>query len=149
MAAVQTPVRCRIAGEGAELEPLRRLARLVGSEDRIDFLGFVSDEDALELYASALAVYYAPLDEDYGFATVEAMKCRKPVLTTSDSGGVLEFVRDGTTGFVTTTGDAAALAQRMDELYADRTLAQRLGEAAAQVVAPIGWGATIERLLEA
>jgi glycosyltransferase involved in cell wall biosynthesis len=149
MGQVKTAVRCRIAGEGAELPRLHRLARKMKAEDRIDFLGFVDDQELLGLYAHALAVYYAPLDEDYGFATVEAMKSRKPVLTTDDSGGVLEFVKDGLTGFVTASGDAAALAQRIDELYADRPLVGRLGAAARRTVAGIGWDATIQKLLEA
>lgn len=148
MGEVRTPVRCLIAGQGEELATLQRLAHQVGAEDRIDFLGFVSDTNALDLYASALAVYYAPLDEDYGLATVEAMKSRKPVLTTSGSGGVLEFVRDGENGFVTPAGDPKALAQRIDELYAQRKLAEQLGTVAEQTVASISWERTIDKLLE-
>jgi glycosyltransferase involved in cell wall biosynthesis len=145
----QTPVRCRIAGKGEELEALQKLARKVGAEKRIDFLGFVSDREILSLYAGALCVYYAPIDEDYGFATVEAMKSGKSVITTTGSGGVLEFVDDQKTGFVTPAGDARSLAQRIDELYLDRQLAERLGQAAEQKVHNINWQSTIDRLLEA
>jgi glycosyltransferase involved in cell wall biosynthesis len=148
MGEVKTPVRCRIAGQGEELAALQQLAHRVGADDRVDFLGYVSDRDALDLYANALAVYYAPLDEDYGLATVEAMKSCKPVLTTTGSGGVLEFVRDGETGFVTPAGDPGALAQRIDELYARRKLAEQLGRAAEKTVAPINWQRTIDKLLE-
>lgn len=149
MGKVRTAVRCRIAGRGAELEALQKLARQVGAQERIAFLGFLSDEDVLAQYAGSLAMYYAPLDEDYGLASVEAMKARKPVLTTLDSGGVLEFVEDQVTGLVTPPGDVDALAQRIDELYSDRQLAHRLGEAGQQRVAQITWDNTIDRLLEA
>lgn len=149
MGKVETPVRCRIAGQGEELAALKRLAHRLGVEKRIDFLGFVSDEEALALYAGALVVYYAPLDEDYGLATVEALKSRKPVLTTSDSGGILEFVKNGVSGFVTPPGDPGALAQQIDALYADRAIAERLGTAGQQAVASIGWDVTIETLLGA
>ena len=44
--------------------------------------------------------YYAPLNEDYGYVTVEAFLSRKPVVTTTDAGGPLEFVTDGETGLV-------------------------------------------------
>jgi glycosyltransferase involved in cell wall biosynthesis len=148
MALVQTPVRCRIAGRGDRLESLQELTKQVGAAERIEFLGYVSDEDALALYAGALAVYYAPIDEDYGLATVEAMKSQKPVLTASDSGGVLEFVQDRVTGMVTPPCDPAALAKRIDELYTDRSLAERLGTAAQEKVTGITWDATIRRLLE-
>ncbi|MFC2023358.1 glycosyltransferase family 4 protein [Chloroflexota bacterium] len=148
MGQVQTPVQCRIAGTGAEMEALQRLARKVGAENRIVFLGFVSDQDAVELLAGALGVYYAPIDEDFGLATVEAMKSKKPVLTTSDSGGVLELIEDGVSGFVTPPGDIAAMAQRIDELYANRALARRMGTTGEQVAAPIEWERTVDRLLE-
>ena len=46
------------------------------------------------------AAYYAPLNEDYGYVTVEAFLSRKPVVTTTDAGGPLEFVTDGETGLV-------------------------------------------------
>jgi glycosyltransferase involved in cell wall biosynthesis len=149
MGRVKTPVRCRIAGQGEELHLLERLARQVGAADRIDFLGFVDDRAALDLYAKALAVYYAPLDEDYGFVTVEAMKSRKPVITADDSGAVLEFVEDGVTGLVTPTGDVDALAQCLDRLYLDRKAAEQMGAAGQQKVSKINWGTTITTLLEA
>jgi glycosyltransferase involved in cell wall biosynthesis len=148
MAHTDTSVRCKIAGRGEERGALQRLAREVGVDDRVEFLGFVSDDEALGLYAGALAVYYAPVDEDYGLATVEAMKSQKPVLTTDDSGGVLEFVDDGATGYVTPAGDGAAMAQRIDELYGTRDTAKRLGQAAHRKVAAICWDAVIDRLLE-
>jgi len=145
----RTPVCCRIAGQGEELASLQRLANEVGAADRLEFLGYVSDKEALALYAGALAVYYAPFDEDYGLVTVEAMKSQKAVLTTSRSGGVLEFVEDGVTGFVTPVGDALALARRIDELYEDRRLAERMGRAGQPRVSSIDWDITIAKLLEA
>jgi glycosyltransferase involved in cell wall biosynthesis len=148
MGMVKTAVRCRIAGRGPDLEALQQLARQVGAAERIDFLGFVANDDLLDLYANCLALYYAPLDEDYGLVTIEAMKSCKPVLTTSDSGGVLEFVGDGLTGFVTPPTDPSALAQRIDELYANRRLVREMGTAAEQLVAGITWGKAIDRLLE-
>jgi glycosyltransferase involved in cell wall biosynthesis len=148
MAHVRTPVRCQIAGQGEELENLQKLARRVGAAERIEFLGFVADQEVLAHYANALAVYYAPVDEDYGLVTVEAMKSGKPVLTTTGSGGPLEFVTDGVTGAVTPAGDALALAARIDELYEDRRFAERMGAAAAQRVAGITWDTTIQKLLD-
>jgi len=148
MAHTRTPVRCLVAGQGEEREALQKLAERRRVAERVEFLGRVSDEDALELYANALAVYYAPLDEDYGLATVEAMKSHKPVLTVNDSGGVLEFVRDNVTGYVLAPDDAPGMARRIDEMYQDRQLAERLGVAASQQVAAITWDAVIEKLLQ-
>lgn len=149
LALTKSGILCRIAGSGAERENLQRLAAKRGLADRIEFLGYVSDNEAVELYAGARALYYAPLDEDYGLATVEAMKSEKAVLTTDDSGGVLEFVEHGITGHVAPVGDVQATAEQIDALHGDHALALRLGRAAQERVADITWERTIKRLLEA
>lgn len=148
MAHTRSSVRCLIGGRGPELDHLKTLARKRHVADRVEFLGFVSDEAMLDLYAGALAVYYAPLDEDYGLATVEAFKSGRPMLTTMGSGGVLEFVEDGVNGYVTPADEPAAMAARIDALHADRALAARLGAAGMEKVRPITWDRTIQRLLE-
>jgi len=146
LARTATPVRAVIAGSGPEEASLRALAESRGVGERLDLPGFVSDAELLDLYAGALAVFYAPYDEDYGYVTVEAMQCGKPVLTTADSGGVLEFVTDGENGFVCPPGKSRALAGKIDRLFADRDLARRLGAAGRQRVAPIGWDRVIAEL---
>ena len=147
VAAAKAPVRCVIAGEGPERERLGHLAVALGIEGRLELPGRISDERLIELYAGALAVFYAPFDEDYGYVTVEAFQSRRPVLTTSDSGGVLEFVVDGVNGFICPPGAHRAMGSRIDRLAGDSALAKRLGEAGAERVAEIHWNGVVERLL--
>jgi len=158
VAAASRPVRCRIAGVGPERDALAALAEKLGIAERVEWLGWVDDERLVELYAGALAVYYAPFDEDYGYVTVEAFLAGRPVLTTADAGGVLEFVRDGGNGYVAAPAEprvlgAASSAPRqlgaaLDRLFDDRALAARLGEAGRAAVAGIGWDAVIAGLLD-
>ncbi len=133
-------VRAVIAGSGPEEAALKARAVALGLQSRIEFTGRVSDDEAVRLYAGALAVYYAPVDEDYGYVTVEGMRSSKPLLTLPDTGGVLEFVRDGENGYI--CPDTAGLAQRIDQLYRDdtRELAARLGRAGLETsrIVP-GW----------
>ncbi len=77
----------------------------------------MSAEDLVALYAGCRAAYYAPLNEDYGYVTVEAFLSRKPVVTTSDAGGPLEFVTDEETGVVTEP-EPEAIAAGIDRLWA-------------------------------
>lgn len=147
IAATATPVRAVIAGTGPEAEPLARLAAELGVADRVELPGRVSDERLIELYAGALAVYYAPFDEDYGYVTVEALRSGRPVVTAADAGGVLEFVEDGVTGLVAPEAAPRDLAQRFDALFRDRDLAARLGRVGRERVADIGWDPVIEALL--
>jgi glycosyltransferase involved in cell wall biosynthesis len=149
MAEVRSGVRCVIAGTGHEEAALRNLIKKTRTSGKVKLLGYVADKELLALYASAMAVFYAPYDEDYGFATVEAFKAEKPVLTASDSGGVLEFVEEGITGYVVSPDEPVQLAARIDQLYRDRALCRRLGSAGFDKVRPITWDATIPRLLGA
>src|SRR4029077_10422938 len=58
-----------IAGRGEESSNLQRLVGELKLEDRVQLLGYVDDTRMFELYAGARAVYYAPIDEDYGLST--------------------------------------------------------------------------------
>lgn len=143
----KTKVRAIIAGTGTESERLKNLTKALGLAERVEFAGRVSDAEANKLYAEALAVFYAPDDEDYGYVTVEAMRSEKAVLTAPDSGGVLEFVRDGENGFI--CADPAAFAIAMDRLYADRELAAKLGSAGPDSVAVVPtWPEVAHRLTQ-
>src|SRR5437762_1173780 len=100
MKRVRSGARLKIAGTGP-LEPeLRKQIQGLAVEDRVELVGFVSADDLVSLYAGCRAAYYAPFNEDYGYVTVEAFLSRKPVLTTTDAGGPLEFVSPGETGLV-------------------------------------------------
>ncbi|MEK9171178.1 MAG: glycosyltransferase [Patescibacteria group bacterium] len=63
----------------------------------IEFLGFVSDEELVNLYSGAKAFLATARDEDFGMTVVEAQLCGIPVIAYK-SGGYLETVIDGATG---------------------------------------------------
>ena len=69
-----------------------------------------------------------------------------PVITAADSGGVLEWVTDGVTGFVT-DGSPAAMGAAIDALVADPDLAQRMGAAGRARVAGLSWEHVVETLV--
>jgi glycosyltransferase involved in cell wall biosynthesis len=128
LARCRSGARLKIAGTGPLEGDLRRRAGRLGIEDRVDFLGFVSADDLVGLYASCRAAWYTPVDEDYGYVTVESFLSRKPVLTTSDAGGPLEFVTDGVSGVVVPP-EAGALADAIDRLWATpEPLLRAMGE---------------------
>jgi glycosyltransferase involved in cell wall biosynthesis len=147
LAARRRPWRAVIAGEGPDRARLAALAVELGVADRVEWPGRVDDRRLVELYARALAVFYAPFDEDYGYVTLEAFRSERPVVTTADAGGVLEFVRDGENGFVCAPGAEREIAARFDRLFDERGEALRLGRAGAERVAAIGWDRVVERLL--
>lgn len=137
-------VRCVVVGTGPELSRLRELALQLQVADRVTFAGWLEDERVAELYSRARAVYFAPFDEDYGYITIEAFLSRKPVITTQDAGGVLEFVAHGENGFVSAPS-AGAIAHAVNELFEDGAAA-RMGERGFERVREITWEHTLGRL---
>jgi len=131
MKHVRTPVRLRLCGAASHPDygaEIRRQVAASGAAGRIAFEdAWISEEEKVERLAPALAVAYLPHDEDsYGYPSLEGAHAGKGVLTTTDSGGVLELVENGRNGFVTAP-DPAAVAAAMDRLYLDRELAARMG----------------------
>src|SRR3569833_329246 len=114
------------SGTGGQFERVKALVEELGAGDRVRLLGSVTRAELIELYANALGVFFGPLDEDYGYVTLEAMLAGKPVITCTDSGGPLEFVVDGETGFVTAPAPAA-LAEALDRLAAAPARAAEFG----------------------
>ena len=124
------------------------LSRKKALENRVQWLGEVSEEKKRDLYARCLGVLFPPLDEDYGYITLEAMLGRKPVITCTDSGGPLEFVVDRQTGVVAEP-NPESLAKAMDDLWDHREHARRWGDAGRQRYSDlrIGWANVLENLL--
>ncbi|HEX2164716.1 MAG TPA: glycosyltransferase family 4 protein, partial [Thermoanaerobaculia bacterium] len=114
-----------VAGTGPEAAALARLAAERGVADRVRFAGWAADAEVARLYRRCRAVYFAPFDEDYGYVTVEAMRAGKPVVTTADAGGALEFVADGVNGLVAEPSPRAVAAalDRLAEPAGERGIA--------------------------
>lgn len=142
---VRSGARCLIAGDGAQREHLESLIRRYGLAEKVSLLGRLPFPRLLELYAEALAVYYAPVDEDYGLVTIEAFKSERPVITAHDSGGVLEFTRDGETGCVVAP-EPEQIAAAVDRLFENRALAKKYGQAGRELVTDISWEHALRRL---
>lgn len=138
-------IKLKIAGRGREMDNLKKLAQELGMEDRVELLGFVPDEDIIGLYASALGVCFPPIDEDYGYITLEAFLSQKPIVTCHDSGGVLEFAREGESAFVVEP-KAEQLGECFQKLYQNKQLARSMGAAGYETVKDISWDVVIDEL---
>src|SRR5207253_11224601 len=85
-------LRCVLVGDGPDREGLEQVAERHGLDGRARFTGRVDEEELAGLYARCLAVYYAPVDGDFGMVPYEAFLSEKPVVTATDGGGRLEVV---------------------------------------------------------
>ena len=143
-------VRIVIVGTGGQAGALAALAQSLGVEDRVLFTGEVSRRELIAWYANALAVFFAPFDEDYGFVTLEAMLSAKPVVTCIDSGGPLSFVIDEKTGFICNP-DPDDIASAFDRLWSDHSWAKKIGGQAREHYATLNlsWAHVVSRLTDA
>lgn len=151
LAHTRHPVAVQFAGAADEpvyAERLRQRAGELGVEGRIEWLGQIAEEEKIERYARALGVLFPPLDEDYGYVSLEAMLSAKPLITCTDSGGPLEFVLPGETGLVAAP-TPESMAEAMDTLWENRARAEAMGRAARERYAgmSISWDTVIGHLL--
>ena len=146
VASMRKPVDGILAGKGSLADELQASTDRLGLSDRVSLPGFVSDDELVELFRQATAVVYAPYDEDYGFVTLQAFLAGVPVVTTDDSGGVLEWVEHEVTGLVT-DGSPDAMGAALDRLVADPILARRLGAAGRERVKDLRWEQVVSTLL--
>ena len=145
MRHVDRPIRLVVVGTGSQRDTLEKLSVAMEISDRVRFVGQVDEAELLDLYAGALAVVYAPYDEDYGYVTLEAFLARKPVITADDSGGTLEFVQGGVNGAVCEP-TAEAIGSAINTFANDRTRAATCGESGFARARSITWDGVIERL---
>jgi glycosyltransferase involved in cell wall biosynthesis len=144
--AADASLHCVIVGDGPDRDRLESVARQRGLDGRARFTGRVDEDELAGLYARCLAVYYAPVDEDFGMVPYEAFLSEKPVVTTTDSGGPLEVVADRRTGLVCEPR-AAALAAACSWLRAHVDDAKAWGRAGKEIARRVSWDETIARLL--
>lgn len=146
LAAARDGVRGVLAGSGPLHPELVDVARASGVAGRLDFRGYVDDDELVELYADCLGVIYAPHDEDYGYVTLQAFLAGKPVITAADSGGVLEWVEDGVSGLVT-DGTPEGIGAAIDRLVADPEGARRMGEEGRRRASSLDWPTVVRMLI--
>lgn len=140
VAAARPQARYVIGGAGPYEKPLRDLARQQGVEGRVDFVGFVPEEELPGLLAAADVFAMVSRQrpeagdvEGFGIVFLEANAAGTPVLG-GRSGGVEDAVIDGRTGLLVDPQNVAAVAAALVQLLGDAALRRRLGEEGRQRV---------------
>lgn len=141
------PARLLVGGKG-EWEPrLRELAGSLGLEERVEFLGFVSEERKRELFRTVWANVFPSPKEGWGITNLEAAACGTATIA-SDSPGLRESVVHGETGLLVPHGDVSALARAMRGLAENRAGADALGRGALRFAGGFTWDAAADRTAE-
>ena len=144
----------------AEMREKVEAARAAGG-DIVWIEKMVTKEEAIELYSHSRVFCCPSVYEPFGIINLEAMACKAPVVA-SATGGILEVVVDGETGYLVTFAPDAVtgfpvdgeqfardLAARLTELMGDEARCRKFGDAGrARVEAKFSWGAIAEQTIE-
>lgn len=103
------------------------LARMIGGDPRIRYLGYIDSIEDLYV-TSDIVVFPSRWQEPLGLIALEAAAAKKPVVATR-VGGIPEAVVDGETGFLVEPADPAALSDCVARLIEQPELRMRFGEA--------------------
>ncbi|HTQ55414.1 MAG TPA: glycosyltransferase family 1 protein [Bryobacteraceae bacterium] len=135
-----------LAGKDTWFSPkVRDAARHSGVADRIQFAGFVSDEDLLHLYNACDLFVFPSFYEGFGLPVLEAMACGRAVCCSRTS--AMPEVADGA-GIMFDPYSSSEMVRAMADLLRDAELRARMERLGLQRAARFNWRATAEKTLE-
>lgn len=129
-----THFKMLIAGDGPLEESLKQMAVDAGVDDRMVFLGFVSN---MKAFMEQIDIFVlTSVWEGFGYVLVEAMACQKPVVAFNISSNP-EIIAANETGYLIDNLDIHAMTERTEALIHDKRLAEKFGRAGRKRVEQI------------
>lgn len=126
IAKLQNPnIKYFLCGKGVLQDHLEELAKTLGLQNQVRFLGY--RKDVPEIMNAADIFAHPSKREGLGLACLEAMASGLP-LVTSNIQGIPDYVENGVTGFLCDPEDTAKFAENLHILISDSTLRRRMGE---------------------
>lgn len=132
---------------GGEIAHLLELARELGVQHQIEFLGSRRQSELPAYYGAADVVVMPSYSESFGMVALEAMACARPVVA-SRVGGLKYLVRDGETGYHVREGMPEELAARLAELLSYEPKLEVMGQAARKEAQEYSWTKAANEILE-
>ena len=124
---------------------IRSLAETLGLASRVEFIGFVPDDELVHLYQRASLFVLPSFDEGFGLPAIEAMASGVPVIV-SQGNSLAEVV--GNAGLTFRADDTDGLADSMNLILNDQELWLRLSEAGLRRAALYSWDRAASTLLD-
>jgi mannosylfructose-phosphate synthase len=139
----------RTPAEQVQLDELKRKRADYGLEERIDFVGYVRDEDLADYYRAADVFVLPSRYEPFGMTAIEAMACGTPTVITIH-GGLYRILEYGIHTLFTDPFDAEDLGVTLMKSLQYPTLRQRLCQSGSQIArSRFTWTGIAQQLLNA
>jgi glycosyltransferase involved in cell wall biosynthesis len=145
LAQENASARLVVAGTGTARTELHELVARLNLNDRVQFPGFVSEEEKIRLLRGAWVHVLTSPKEGWGIANLEAAACGTATVA-SDSPGLRDSVRAGETGYLVPHGDVAALAGKIRTILSEPTLRESLGQGARKFAEQFTWERAADRM---
>ena len=137
--------RLLLVGDGPEKTRLTERVESLKLQDRVCFLGNLSNRDLQKVFGEVTCGVYTPLREPFGIMPLEAASHGLPVVATADA-GYTEVLDATSAHFV--PGEVDSIAEALESLFNDPETACRMGAAGRKQVESFTWDQTARKLLE-
>lgn len=127
------PLKVKIAGKGTHEQAYKDLAKQLGLEKEIEFLGFISQAEAANVYANADVAVIPSIAESFGVSAVEAQSAGIPVVISNED-GLKEATSVGVSSIVVEKRNENEIANAVIELYDNSTKREEMGKRGREFV---------------
>lgn len=136
-----------IAGDGVDRGNLMRLTKKLGLQDKIKFLGKVTEEEKLNLYQKAWVFVNPSLIEGWGITTIEANACGTPVVASNVS-GLRDAVHNPHSGLLVPYGNTEEFAKSIVSILRNKEVRNKMSMESIEWAKKFEWETSTNKLLE-
>ncbi|MEM2939761.1 MAG: glycosyltransferase family 4 protein [Candidatus Bathyarchaeia archaeon] len=140
--------RIVIVGDGWAKDHLWNQAVSTGCQHKITFLGFLSDQDLIELTLSSDVLVIPSIYEPFGIVALEGMAAGVPIVA-SNTGGLAEIIEHDYTGFLAYKENPDSIAWGVNKILSDPGYASWLVQNAKKKIQEVySWEAVARRTIK-
>lgn len=138
-------VKLIVAGSGDYAPKLHKLAHQLKLNDCVEFTGYVTIEQEVDIYRRAQVVINPSAKEGWGLTVIEANACATPVIA-AEVPGLIDSVVNGETGFLYPHSDIQTMARHIVRLLKDEPLRRKLGARSLEWAKEFTWQKAAEKV---
>ncbi len=135
-----------IAGGGDDIPRLKQLSKEKGLEKNVQFLGYITEEEKVNLYRRATVVVNPSFKEGWGLTNIEANACGT-VVVAHDVPGLRDSVRHKETGFLVGYKSLSEFVERISWLFENDKERQEMEKKAIEWAQTFTWDACSKKTL--
>jgi len=138
--------RLKVVGAGDYLESLKKLAGSLKIRDHVDFPGFVSSEEKVNILRRSHVAVYPSSKEGWGLTNIESNACGTTVVA-ANSPGLRDSVAHDKTGLLYEYGNITELADKLELILSDSEMRARLEKGGLEWARKFNWDSAADEIM--